>query len=81
LLNSASVELLVVVRHLAMICADVSDGRHSYMARRAGAQGYSCARHALLNVPVALVSRWLWRILSGGFFFRVRLDLELVALT
>jgi hypothetical protein len=89
LLNSAAIELLVVVlAYLAMIVLTqtfpTEDIPPWHKASEGGA-GYSWAGwwHALVSVPVALVLLlgWLWRIFIWGLFlFWVsRLDLELVA--
>jgi hypothetical protein len=88
LLNSASVELVVVVlAYLAIIVLThtfpTEDIPLWHKASGDGA-GYSWAGwwHALVSAPVALVLLlgWLWRILIWGLFlFRVsRLDLQLV---
>ena len=88
LLNSASVELVVVVlAYLAIIVLTYTFPTEDiplwHKVRGDGA-GYSWAGwwHALVSVPVALVLLlgWLWRILIWGLFlFRVsRLDLQLV---
>ena len=89
LLNSASVELLVVVlAYLAMIVLTQTfptEDIPTWHKARGGGEGYSWAGwwHALVSVPVALVLLlgWLWRIFIWGLFlFRVsRLDLQLVA--
>ena len=88
LLNSVSVELLVVVlAYLAMIILmRVFPDQDIPLWHKAGdgGRGYSWAGwwHALVSAPVALVLLlgWLWRILLWGLFlFRVsRLDLHLV---
>jgi hypothetical protein len=88
LLNSASVELVVVIlAYLAIIVLTYTfpteDIPFWHKASGDGA-GYSWAGwwHALVSVPIALVLLlgWLWRILIWGLFlFRVsRLDLQLV---
>ena len=89
LLNSASVELLVVViAYLGMIVLTQTfptEDIPPWHKTSGGAEGYSWAGwwHALVSVPVALVLLlgWLWRSLIWGLFlFRVsRLDLQLVA--
>jgi hypothetical protein len=89
LLNSASIELLVVIlAYLGVIVLmhtfPTEDIPPWHKASRGGV-GYSWAGwwHALVSVPVALVLLlgWLWRLLIWGLFlFRVsRLDLRLVA--
>jgi hypothetical protein len=88
LLNSASVEVLVVVlAYLAMIVlAQTFPTEDIPLWHKAGGggKGYSWAGwwHALVSAPVTLVLLlgWLWRILIWGLFlFRVsRLDLQLV---
>jgi len=89
LLNSASVELLVVIlAYLAMIVLTQTfptEDIPPWHKARGGGAGYSWAGwwHALVSAPVALVLLlgWLWRIFIWGLFlFRVsRLDLQLVA--
>jgi hypothetical protein len=89
LLNSASVELLVVVlAYLGMIVLTQTfptEDIPPWHKARGGGEGYSWAGwwHALVSAPVALVLLlgWLWRIFIWGLFlFRVsRLDLELIA--
>jgi hypothetical protein len=89
LLNSASVELLVVVlAYLAMIVLTQTfptEDIPTWHKARGGGEGYSWAGwwHALVSAPVVLVLLlgWLWRIFIWGLFlFRVsRLDLQLVA--
>ncbi|HSE88996.1 MAG TPA: hypothetical protein VLJ79_22460 [Candidatus Binatia bacterium] len=89
LLNSATVELLVVVlAYLATIVLTQTfptEDIPPWHKARGGGAGYSWTGwwHVLVSVPVALVLLlgWLWRILIWGrFLFRVsRLDLQLVA--
>jgi hypothetical protein len=89
LLNSATVEVLVVViTYLAMIILmQVFPDQDIPFWHKAGggAAGYSWAGwwHTLVSAPVALVLLlgWLWRISIWGFFlFRIsRLDLQLIA--
>jgi hypothetical protein len=89
LLNSATVEVLVVViAYVAMIIAmQLFPNQDIPVWHKAGggAAGYSWAGwwHTLVSAPVALVLLlgWLWRIFIWGLFlFRVsRLDLQLVA--
>jgi hypothetical protein len=89
LLNSATVEVLVVViAYVAMIIVMlVFPDQDIPLWHKAvgGATGYSWAGwwHLLVSAPVALVLLlgWLWRVfLWGLFLFRVsRLDLQLVA--
>jgi hypothetical protein len=89
LLNSATVEILVVViAYLAMIVVmQFFPDQDVPLWHKAGggATGYSWAGwwHTLVSAPVALVLLlgWLWRIsIWGLFLFRVsRLDLQLVA--
>jgi hypothetical protein len=89
LLNSASVELLVVaLAYLGIIVlmnTFPTEDIPPWHKASGGGAGYSWAGwwHALVSVPVALVLLlgWLWRLLVWGLFlFRVsRLDLQLVA--
>jgi hypothetical protein len=88
-LNSASVELLVVIlAYLTVIVLTQTfptEDIPPWHKASGGVTGYSWAGwwHALVSVPVALVLLlgWLWRILIWGLFlFQVsRLDLQLVA--
>jgi hypothetical protein len=89
LLNSASVELLVVIlAYLTIIVLTQTFPTQDippWHKASGDPSGYSWAGwwHALVSVPVALVLLlgWLWRIFIWGLFlFRVsRLDLHLVA--
>jgi hypothetical protein len=89
LLNSASVELSVVIlAYVGMIVlmhTFPTEDIPPWHKAGGGGAGYSWAGwwHALVSAPVALVLLlgWLWRLLVWGLFlFRVsRLDLQLVA--